>query len=42
MLGDRPALSPTEVTYQRMLAGDPMEAAEQAETFLKEQPLVSY
>jgi predicted PurR-regulated permease PerM len=42
MLGDRPALSPTEVTYQRMLAGDPMEAAEQAETFLKEHPLVSY
>jgi predicted PurR-regulated permease PerM len=42
MLGDRPALSPVEVTYQRMLAGDPMEATEQAETFLKEKPLVAY
>jgi predicted PurR-regulated permease PerM len=42
MLGDRPALSPVELTYQRMLAGDPMEATEQAETFLKDKPLVAY
>jgi hypothetical protein len=28
MLGDRPALSPPEIFYQRMLAGDPAEAAE--------------
>jgi hypothetical protein len=28
--------------YQRMLANDPIEAAEQARTFLKEKPLVEY
>jgi predicted PurR-regulated permease PerM len=42
MLGDRPALSPVELTYQRMLAGDPIEATEQAETFLKDKPLIAY
>jgi predicted PurR-regulated permease PerM len=42
MLGDQPALTPPELVYQRMLARDPVEAAEQAETFLKEKPLVSY
>ena len=36
MFGDRPALSPPEIFYQRMLAGDPTEAAEKAEEFLKE------
>ena len=36
MFGDRPALSPPEIFYQRMLAGDPAEAAEKAEEFLKE------
>jgi hypothetical protein len=28
IFGDRPALSPAEIFYQRMLAGDPTEAAE--------------
>ena len=42
MLGDRPALTPVESFYQRMLAGDPDEAQEQAETLLKEQSLSSY
>jgi predicted PurR-regulated permease PerM len=42
MLGDRPALSPPEIFYQRMLAGDPTEASEKAEEFLKERPLSSY
>jgi predicted PurR-regulated permease PerM len=42
MLGDQPPLSPAQVVYQRMLAGDPMEASEQARTFLKEQTLEQY
>ncbi len=42
MFGDRPALSPPEIFYQRMLAGDPTEAAEKAEEFLKERSLLSY
>jgi predicted PurR-regulated permease PerM len=42
MLGDQPALTPPELVYQRMLARDPVEAAEQAEKFLKEKPLATY
>jgi hypothetical protein len=42
MLGDEPALKPEELTYQRMLAGDPIEAAEQAHQILKEKPLIGY
>ena len=42
MFGDEPALKPEELIYQRRLAGDPVEAAEQAQEFLKEQPLLSY
>ena len=42
MFGDRPALSPAEIFYQRMLAGDPAEATEKAEEFLKERSLSSY
>ena len=42
LLGDRPALSPSEIFYQRMLAGDPTEAAEKAEEYLKERSLFSY
>ena len=42
MFGDRPPLSPPEIFYQRMLAGDPTEAAEKAEEFLKERSLSSY
>ena len=36
LLGDQPALAPEEAFYQRMLAGDPDEAAHQAEEFLKD------
>jgi predicted PurR-regulated permease PerM len=42
LLGDRPALTPTESLYQRMLARDPDEAEEQAERYLADQPLSSY
>jgi predicted PurR-regulated permease PerM len=42
MFGDRPALAPPEIFYQRMLAGDPTEAAEMAEEFLKERSLSAY
>lgn len=42
IFGDRPALTPVENFYQRMLAGDPDEALEQAETLLKERPLSAY
>ena len=42
IFGDRPALSPPEMFYQRMLAGDPMEAAGKAEEFLREKSLSSY
>jgi predicted PurR-regulated permease PerM len=42
LLGDQPALAPEETFYQRMLAGDPDEAAHQAEVFLKEKSLCDY
>ena len=42
LLGDRPALTPVENFYQRMLAGDPDEAQDQAEILLKEHSLSSY
>jgi hypothetical protein len=42
ILGDRPALTPIENFYQRILSGDPVEALEQAEILLKERPLSSY
>jgi hypothetical protein len=42
MLGDRPALTGAELAYQRMLARDPVEAAEQAQAFLKDKSLVAY
>jgi predicted PurR-regulated permease PerM len=42
LLGDRPALTPAENLYQRMLAGDPDEALESAELLLKERSLTSY
>jgi hypothetical protein len=42
LLGDRPALTPDENFYQRMLAGDPDEALEHAEELLKERSLSSY
>jgi predicted PurR-regulated permease PerM len=42
MLGDRPPLTPPQLVYQRMLAGDPMEAAEQAHDHLKDASLEDY
>jgi len=42
ILGDRPALTPVESFYQRMLAGDPDETRELAETLLRDRPLSSY
>jgi predicted PurR-regulated permease PerM len=42
LLGDAPPLSPAERFYQRMLAGDPAEAVEQAEAIIKTEPLVDY
>jgi predicted PurR-regulated permease PerM len=42
ILGDRPALTPVESFYQRMLAGDPDEAREQAEHLLRDRALSSY
>lgn len=42
ILGDRPALGPQEIFYQRMLAGDPAEAIDQGRLFLKERALVTY
>jgi predicted PurR-regulated permease PerM len=42
MLGDRPPLKPAQLVYQRMLAGDPFEAAEQARESLKVSSLVDY
>jgi predicted PurR-regulated permease PerM len=42
LLGDRPALTPVESFYQRILAGDPDEAQGQAELLLKDRSLSTY
>ena len=42
LLGDRPALTPVENFYQRMLSGDADETLRQAETLLKDRSLSSY
>ena len=42
LLGDRPALTPVETFYQRLLAGDPDEISDQAEALLKARALSSY
>jgi hypothetical protein len=42
MLGDQPALTPQQTAYQRMLAGDPIDALEQARSFLKKGTLMAY
>lgn len=42
LLGDRAALTPVENFYQRILAGDPDEARDQAEVLLKDRPLIAY
>jgi predicted PurR-regulated permease PerM len=42
LLGNEPALSPSQLVYQRLLAGDPVEAIDQAEEFLKKKLLIEY
>jgi predicted PurR-regulated permease PerM len=42
LLGNRPPLTPVQSFYQRILAGDPDEAHDQAEVLLKELSLASY
>ena len=42
LLGDKPALSPVQSFYQRVLASDPDEVAFQAEGLLKTMPLIAY
>ncbi|MGB7040212.1 MAG: AI-2E family transporter [Xanthobacteraceae bacterium] len=42
MFGDDPPLKPAELIYQRMLARDPIEAAEQARLFLQENTLSAF
>ena len=42
MFGDRPALSPPQIFYQRMLADAPEEAADQARAFLRGRALATY
>jgi predicted PurR-regulated permease PerM len=42
LLGNRPALSPEETLYQRLLARDPEEATEQAEEFAREKSLAAF
>ena len=42
LLGDKPALSPVQSFYQRILASDPDEVAFQAEALLKECTLLDY
>lgn len=42
IFGDRPALSPPQIFYQRMLAGSTREASDQARTFLRERALATY
>ena len=42
LLGDQPALTPSESFYQRLIAGDPAELVEQAERQLKDMDLPTY
>jgi predicted PurR-regulated permease PerM len=42
ILGDRPALPPHEVLYQRLLAGDPREAVRNARGILGDRALTTY
>ena len=42
LFGNQPALAPEESFYQRILAGDPDEAAHQAEALLKDRSLAAY
>jgi predicted PurR-regulated permease PerM len=42
LLGNEPALTPPQLVYQRMLAGDPIEASQQAQTYLTGASLEDY
>ncbi|WP_420738200.1 AI-2E family transporter [Bradyrhizobium japonicum] len=42
LLGNQPALTPPQLIYQRMLAGDPIKASQQARTYLEEASLEEY
>jgi predicted PurR-regulated permease PerM len=42
VLGNEPVLTAEERLYQRLLAGDPEEATEQAEAFAKDRPLADF
>lgn len=42
LLGNEPVLQPHERLYQRLLAGDPNEATDNAEEFLEHEQLVNY
>jgi predicted PurR-regulated permease PerM len=42
LLGNEPALTPPQLVYQRMLAGDPIEASQQAQAYLKDASLEDY
>ena len=42
LLGDRPALTPPEAFYQRLLADDPVDAADQAREALRQTGLTDY
>jgi hypothetical protein len=42
MFGDDPPLKPAELVYQRMLARDPIEVAEQAQLFFQENTLSAF
>ncbi len=42
LLGDEPVLEPHARVYQRLLAGDPYEAADYAEDFLEDEYLVTF
>jgi predicted PurR-regulated permease PerM len=42
LLGSKPVLTPDHAFYQRMLANDPVEAAENAETYVEEESLDKY
>jgi predicted PurR-regulated permease PerM len=42
LLGNQPALTPPQLMYQRMLAGDPIEASQQARSYLEDASLEDY
>lgn len=42
LLGNEPVLKPQEKLYQRLLAGDPNEATDNAEDYLEEEYLIDY